>query len=94
MFSTLFFTLLKSIAIPIVVIMLLQSTMLGEKGAFLAVTIALSLYTVFSVLMKLLRIMGNTITLRGKRVIILALTIIIEIASVIGFWLTYTSRFA
>lgn len=89
MLTKLFFTILRSVAIPLVAYFGLKSSFLGESGAFLAVTIALSVINVFSILFGIVKILPNALLLRGTRVITIILSIIIELGSIIGFWVYY-----
>lgn len=87
--NSLFWIFLRSVAIPFVAILLLQETALGEKGAVLAVGIALLLVTAVSIIWNGLKIVGNTLLLRGWTVIELILTIVIQIASLLVIWVHY-----
>jgi len=89
MLIRIFFTVLRSIAIPIVAYLALKSSFLGESGAFLAVTIAATGINVVSILFGIVKILPNALLLRGMKVIGIILSIIIEVGSIIGFWLYY-----
>jgi len=93
MLTSLFFTILRTVAIPYVTILFLSQTALGEKNAFLAVTIVVVIVTIISVIWQSIKIMGNTFVLRGGRVLTLLITIIIEIVAAAGFVIAYQSRF-
>jgi len=89
----LFGTILRTIAIPIVAILILQNTFLGERGAWLAVIIALLIINAFTIIFNIIKILPNTLLLKSKKVVTLILSIIIEIGSVIGFIIVYSSKF-
>jgi len=89
MISVIFFTVLRTLALPIVVILILKESFLGLDGAFLGVVIAITISNIISLGWKVLKIIGNTVLLRGKSVIILILKIAIEILSTAGFWAYY-----
>ncbi len=93
MFIRLFFTIVRSIAIPIVAFLMLRNSFLGEAGAFLVVTIAASIINAVSILFGIVKILPNALLLRGTRVLSLILSIVIEIASVVGFWLFYLTKY-
>lgn len=93
MFTSLFFTLLRTVAIPYVTILILGNTALGPQNAFLAVTIVVVIVTIISVIWQSIKIMGNTVVLRAGRVMELLLTIIIEIIAAAGFVIAYQTRF-
>jgi len=89
MLVKIFFTILRSVAIPVVAFIGLRNSFLGESGAFLAVAIAVTLINIVSILFGLIKILPNAFLLRGTRVIGLIFSIVIEIVSIIGFWLYY-----
>jgi riboflavin transporter FmnP len=91
MFDVLFKTILRSIAIPLVVILVLKSSALGEKNAVLAVSLTLTIVTVFSLIWNLLKVIPNTLLFRGMTIIKIFVAMSIEVVSVIGFWVYYTS---
>jgi hypothetical protein len=84
---------LRSIAIPIVMITLLKNSFLGEQGAWLAVIITLTLVNLVSIVVQLLKILANSLLLKGGKVVGLIITIGVEIVSVIVFWIVYLNRF-
>lgn len=92
MLTSLFFTILRTVAIPYVTILFLSNS-LGEKNAWMAVTIVVVIVTIISIIFQALKILGNTVVLRGGRVIQLIITIIIEIIAAVGFVITYQSKF-
>lgn len=83
---SIFLSILRSFAIPLVAILILRNTFLGEQGAALAVTISLTVVTFFLVLWQVIKIIPNAIFLRGGHIIKIFLEIAIEIASVAVFW--------
>jgi riboflavin transporter FmnP len=91
MFDVLFKNILRSIAIPLVVILVLKSSALGEKNAVLAVSLTLTIVTVFSLIWNLLKVIPNTLLFRGMTIIKIFVAMSIEVVSVIGFWVYYTS---
>ncbi len=93
MLTSLFFTILRTVAIPYVTILFLSNTALGPQNAFLAVTIVVVIVTIISVIWQSIKLMGNTVVLRAGRVMELLLTIIIEIIAAAGFVIAYQTRF-
>lgn len=93
MMMSLFWTILRSIAIPYVAILILSETALGEKGAILAVGIALLIVTIVSIGWNVLKIVGNTILLRGNTVLVLILSVVIQIAALFVIWGHYLSEY-
>ncbi|MEP7104059.1 MAG: hypothetical protein ABI721_05105 [Candidatus Dojkabacteria bacterium] len=93
MLTSLFFTILRTVAIPYVAIIFLSQTALGEKGAFIAVTVTVVLVTIIALIWQVLQILGNTVVLRGGKVFTLIITIIIEIIAAVGFVIAYQSKF-
>jgi hypothetical protein len=87
--NSLFWIFLRSVAIPFVAILLLKETALGERGAVLAVGIALLLVTAVSIVWNGLKIVGNTLLLRGWTVIELILTIVVQLAALLVIWVHY-----
>ena len=92
MFVTIFSAVIRCLAIPIVAFLFLQPS-LGDKAAFLVVTIALSVTNILSVIWQLLNILPNLVLLRGGKIIKSSIRIFIEIASIIGFWLYYLMNY-
>jgi len=93
MVSDLFFTILRSVAIPYVAFILLKGTALGEQGSLLAVGIALTIVNIFSVIFNIIKIIPNTLLLRGNAVLGIILRIIIQLGSVLVIWYYYLSKF-
>lgn len=93
MLTSLFFTILRTIAIPYVTILFLSGTALGEKNAWMAVTIVVVIVTIISVIWQAVKILGNTVFLKGGRVLTLIITIVIEIIAAVGFVIAYQSKF-
>jgi hypothetical protein len=94
MFQSIFFVLLRSVAIPFVAFLLLRETALGEKGALLAIGIALTATTLLSLVWNVIKIFGNTLLLRGSAVIGLIIRIAIQVIVLIGIWSYYFATFA
>ncbi len=93
MLIRIFFTVLRSIAIPIVAYLALRTSFLGDAGAFLAVSIAATVINIVSILFGVVKILPNALLLRGMKVVGIILSIIIEVASIAGFWLYYFIKF-
>ena len=89
----LFAVILRTVAIPIVAIIILQNTFLGEKGAWLAVIITLIVINGIAVMVDIIKIFPNSLLLKGGKVVGLLLTITLEVASVVAFLAIYSSRF-
>lgn len=93
MITRLFGVILRSVGIPIVAILILQNTMLGEQGAWLAVIITLAIVNTISIIIEVIKIFPNSLFLRAGRVLTLLMSIAIEIMSVAGFIFAYTQKF-
>lgn len=93
MITHLFSVILRCIAIPIVAILILQNTPLGERGAWLAVLITLVIVNGISIIIDIIKIFPNSLLLKGGKVFTLILSIIIEVGSVVAFLAFYSSRF-
>ncbi len=93
MIETLFWVILRSVAIPYVAFILLKDTFLGEEGALLAIGISLFIVTLISISWNFVKILGNTILLRGEKVIILIIKIAIQIIAVLFIWFHYFSQY-
>lgn len=93
MIGQLFGVILRTIAIPLVAILILQGTFLGERGAWLAVIITLLIVNGLAVIVDVIKLFPNSLFLNGGRVITLIISIIIEVGSVIAFLALYSSKF-
>jgi len=99
MFIAIFLSILKSYIVPIVVFLLFKDISIaghpiGENYVFLAITAALTLSNVISILFKIIKLLPNALLLRGGAIIKLILRIIIELSSIIAFWLYYLNNYA
>lgn len=92
MFITIFASAIRCIAIPIVAFLALSPTM-GEKPAFLIVTIALTVTNILSIIWQGFRIIPSLMLLRGGKILRIILRIIIEIVSTVGFWIYYLRNY-
>ena len=92
--SVLFSSVLRSIAIPIVVIVILQTSFIGPKGATLAVCMTLTLVNIYSLFWQFIKIIPNLIMLKGRKTMMLFIRIAFEIFSPIGFWIYYLQHFS
>ena len=88
-----FGVILRSVAIPIVAILILQRTALGEREAWLAVIITLVIVNILAIIVNIFKILTNSLLLRGGRVISLIISTAIEIISPIVFIVLYLQRF-
>lgn len=93
MLEHLFGVILRTIAIPVVAILILQNTFLGERGAWLAVIIALLIINGLAIIVNIIKIFPNSLLLKGGKVFMLILSIVIEVGSVIAFVALYSQRF-
>lgn len=92
--SDLLFTLvLKNIALPIVFFLILKSSILDDENSFLAVVLTLTIVNIIQVLLQSIRILTNSMMMKGRKVTRLLITIIIELVSVLGFWYYYLAKF-
>jgi hypothetical protein len=89
MFNVIFYTVLRTIAIPIVLILILQNSFLGPKGAILAVTLSLTIVNILSIIWQVFKLLGNTMLLKGGRVLKLSVRILIEVITTLGFWIYF-----
>lgn len=99
LFIEVFLSILKSFILPIGAFMLFKNISLagqpiGENFVFLGVTIAVTFSNAFSIVFKAIKIFPNLVLLRGHAVIHILLKILIEISSIIGFWLYYYTTYA
>jgi hypothetical protein len=92
--NSLFWIVLRSIVVPYVAYLMLRESFLGDKGALLAVAIALAIVTGLSLIFNLLKILGNTVLLRGHSILMLGLTIIIQLISLGFIWYKYFSEYS
>lgn len=92
MLNTLFWTILRSVAIPIIAVYLLRETFLGEEGALIAVGLALTITNIIGVAWNLVKIVGNTFLLKPIQVLRLVLVIGIQVAAPIILWFYYLSE--
>jgi len=92
MFTTIFASILRCVAIPVVAYLALQPA-IGYKAAFLTITIALTVTNILSIIWQMFKILPNLVLLRGGRIIRSFIRIFIEVASIIGFWLYYLGNF-
>ena len=88
MFTTIFASIIRCVAIPIVAFILLQP-ILGDKAGFLVITIALTVTNILSIIWSLFKIIPSLMLLRGGRILRIIVKIAIEIISIIGFWAFY-----
>lgn len=93
MTGSIFAVILRTLAIPIVAILILQNTFLGEKGAWLAVIITLVIVNGIAVMVDVIKIFPNSLLLKGGRVAMLLFTIAVEVGSVVFFLAFYSSKF-
>jgi hypothetical protein len=94
MFTTIFWTILRSIAVPYVAFLILRDTPLGLEGTVLAIAIALSIVTIISLLFSAIKIFGNAILLRGEAVLSLIIKTAIQVGAVLFIWGYYLSEFS
>lgn len=93
MISNLFWVILRSVAVPIIAIYLLSQTALGEKGALLAVGLALLVTNVIAIAWNSVKILGNTLLLRPRAILKLVFVILIQIVSVLFIWGYYFNEY-
>lgn len=89
MFSVLFYSILKNFALPLVAILVLQPT-IGLKNAVLAIAITLTFVNLIVLLFQGLKLLGNTVLLKGKAVMYLILRMVIEVVAIFSFWIYYS----
>lgn len=94
MFTTIFWTVLRSVAVPYVAFIILRDTPLGLQGSVLAIAIALSVVTLVSLFLSALKIFANTILLRGEAILTLIIKSAIQIGAVLYIWGYYLSEFS
>jgi hypothetical protein len=92
MFTAIFAAILRCVAVPVVAFLALQP-IVGDKAAFLVVTIALTVTNILSIIWQVLKILPNMVFLRGWKIFKSIVTIFIELASIIGFWLYYLANY-
>lgn len=89
----LFFTILRSVAIPFVAYLFLKETPLGEQGAVLAIGVATLITSLVSIFWNIIKIIPNTILLRGNSVLLLIMRIGVQVISVAFIWAYYAYKF-
>ncbi|BCX14073.1 MAG: hypothetical protein KatS3mg085_605 [Candidatus Dojkabacteria bacterium] len=94
MFQTVFFTTIRTIAIPYVAYRILSSGFVAESNALLIVCIGLTITVALSLLFQILRLFTNIILLKPQSAFQRFVTILIELASVAGFWYYYIVNFS
>lgn len=92
MFTTLFLSIIRCVAIPIVAFLALQSAF-GAQSAFLVVTIALTVTNILSIFFQLFKIIPNLVLLKGGKIVRIVMSIIIEVLSIVGFWIYYLTNY-
>lgn len=93
MFVTVFFTLFRNLAVPIVAFFSVKN-IIGDKNAFIAVLIVLSVLTFISVLWQFLRVIPDILLVNTNGIFKIAVKIILEICILAGFWYYYIIIFA
>ncbi len=93
MMNELFWVTLRSVGIPIAAYFMLRNSFIGEQGTILAIGIAMFIVTGISFIWNFLKIIGNTLLLRGEVVIILFIKVLIQIVSLGFVWIYYLERF-
>lgn len=92
--SDLLFTLvLKNVALPVVFYLILRSSILDDENAFLAIVLTLTIVNGLQILIQLIRILTNSMMLKGRKVTRLLITIGFELVSVAAFWYYYLANF-
>lgn len=92
MFMTIFFSIIRCLVIPLVAFYALQPS-LGDKAAFLVVTIALTVTNILSIIWLAIKILPNMVLLRGGKIFKSIIRIVIEVTCIIGFWIYYLTTF-
>lgn len=92
MFGTVFNSILRCVAIPIVSFILLQK-IFEPKEALLIVAIALTLTNILSIIWQLIKAIPNLVLLRAGSLIKIFIRIFFEVASIIGFWAYYLMNY-
>lgn len=92
MFTTLFLSIIRCVAIPIVAFLALQPAF-GAQSAFLVVTIALTVTNILSIFFQLFKIIPNLVLLKGGKIVRIVMSIIIEVLSIVGFWIYYLTNY-
>jgi len=94
MFSQILWVIIRSVAIPYIAYLFLRDMdFLGEDGAVLAIAIALTIANALAVVWNLVRVLGNTLMLKGQKVIALIISIVIQVGSILFAWGYYISEF-
>lgn len=89
MYQRLFNSLIKYMAPPIVGLVVLQQTPLGQKNALLLVCIFLTISIIPLSLWLGLRILPNLLLIKAKRAAFLIMEIVVAFCTMVGFWLMY-----
>jgi len=93
MFISILWVVLRSIVIPYLAFEVLRDTALGDKGALLAVGIALFISTAISLFWNAIKIIGNTLLLRGHAIIVLLLKVTIQVLALLSIWGYYLKEY-
>lgn len=90
---SLFWTILRSIIVPLGAYFGLRETNLGEEGAVFAVATALTVVTIVSMVISAFKLLGNTLLFRGNAIIKITVTSLIQITALIFVWWYYIVTF-
>lgn len=93
LWGSIFFTVLRSVAIPIAAVYLLSKTALGEEGALIAVGLALLVTNALAILWNIIKLLTNAILLKPGHVFRILIVIGIQIISVALIWVYYLSNY-
>ncbi len=93
MFGFLFWTLVRHVGVPIIVILVFWDQFGSPQITYAVIAVILTITTVFTASLHLIRLIPNLAFLRQKKLIKLILELVIEVGAVIGFWLGYLVLF-
>lgn len=94
MFTTIIWVIIRSVIIPYLAFLLLRDANIfgwepGEKGALLVIGIALAIVTALSLIWNFIKIVGNTLLLRGNAVLVLIFKVVLQLVALGLIWANY-----
>ncbi len=94
MFTNIFYAIIRVFVVPAGAIYVLSNTPIGYQMGFLGVNLVLTLLIIPLIIWQIIKIVPNLALIRTKKVLKLAVEIVIEIIALIAFWAIYASVFS
>lgn len=94
MLVTIIWVIIRSVVIPYIAFLVLRDAVIfgwepGEKGALLIIGIALAITTAISLIWNFIKIVGNTLLLRGNSVLVLIFKVVLQLVALGLIWANY-----